>query len=412
MDFSLPAELIEFQELIREVTVDQVASLAEEVDKTGEYPQAVFEVCREVGLLGLCIPAEQGGSGAGVLGLALAIEEVAKVSVASAMVLELARCTAGPIMIAGTSQQKERYLTGIADGSRRAAVALYEAESGFDVVGMLTCAVGDPDGSGGWVLDGTKCSVAGVAQADWFVVFAKTDEAASRARDSVSAFVVERSWEGVAVGRLEERAGIRGMDSGELVLTGVRVPAGCVLGDVGAGLRLAMLGLNLASPLAAARALGLAEAALMCVVESVSEHQAPEEPAGEAAPAVPSAVGPPPEAGWRGDPGLRSEVATLAADIEAVRLLAYRAAWMVDVGQVDRQWSAHLALPNRHAAGLAARATALAVKVVGDSAACPAERWARDARQLALPSGSSEEYAELIADGVYSHKLWWGGLEL
>lgn len=402
MDFALPSELIEFQELIREVTADQIASLAEEVDKTGEYPQAAFEVFREVGLLGLCIPAEQGGSGAGVLGLVLAVEEVAKVSVAAAMVLELARFSAGPVMISGTSQQKERYLTGIADGTKRGAIGLYEQVSGFDVMGMATCAVRDPDGSGDWTINGTKCSVAGVSQADWFVVFAKTDDAASRARDSVSAFVVERTWEGVALGQLEDRAGIRGMDSGELLLNGVRVPADCVLGDVGAGLRLAMLGLNLASPLDAAQALGLAEASLMCVMESFSDPESSED-AGSSGD---------PSSAWHGDPDLRREVATLAADIEAVRLLTYRAAWMVDVGQVDRKWSAQLALANRHAAEVAGRATALTAKVVGDSEGCPAERWVRDAAQLSLPEGSDEEYVELIAEGVFSRKLWWGGLEL
>lgn len=405
MDFALPAELIEFQELIREVTADRVAALAEEVDRTGEYPQAVFEVFGEVGLLGLCIPAEQGGSGAGVLGLALAVEEVAKVSVAGAMVLELARLAAGPVMISGSPQQKEQYLTGIADGSRRAALALYEEQCSFDLPAMATCARREPGGAGDWVLSGSKCSVAGVSQADWFVVFAKTDDAASRARDSVSAFLVERSWEGVDLGPIEDRAGIRGIDSGELVLDQVRVPGGCVLGDVGSGLRLAMLGLNLENPLAAARAVGLAEAALMCVVESLGEQDEPELAARDGG----AAAGSPVE---RSDAGVCQEVAALAADIEAVRLLAYRAAWMVDVGQVDRQWSAQLALANRRAPELAARATALAAKMATGSDSSPVERWARDAAQLALPAGSFERFGELIADGVFSRKLWWGGLEL
>ncbi|MGH9070288.1 MAG: acyl-CoA dehydrogenase family protein [Acidimicrobiales bacterium] len=399
MDFTLPAELVEFQELIREVAADQVACLAEEVDRTGSYPEAVFEIFRDVGLLGLCIPAEQGGSGAGLLGLALAIEEVAKVSLAAAMVLELARLSAGPVMSAGTSEQKQGYLAGIADGSQRGAVALYEQRCGFDVSGIRTTAERDPEGTGGWVLSGTKCSVAGVCQADWFAVFAKTDGAENRARDSVSAFLVERSLPGVSLGKLDDRTGIRGVDSGELVLDQVRVVGDCVLGDVGGGLRLAMLGLNLASPLAAARAVGLAEAALMAIVESFTEPEP-----GTAEPQLD-----PGGAGWDQHQNLRCEVASLAADVEAVRLLTYRAAWMVDVGQIDRQWSAQLALANHRAADLAVAATALAAKVARGPSV---ERWVRDAVALTLPAGSAQECLELIAQGVYTRKLWWGGLEL
>jgi alkylation response protein AidB-like acyl-CoA dehydrogenase len=376
MDFSLPAELIEFQELIRQVATDQIAPRAAEVDETGEYPQDLFEVFRDVGLLGLCIPAEHGGSGAGLLGLALALEELSKVSVAAAVILELPRTSAGAlIMAAGASELRERYLPGIAEGSQRAAVALAEPGGG-DVLGIATVAQRE---SGGWVLSGTKSSVLGAAQADWFVVFVKTDEPASRARGSVSAFVVDARLEGVSLGRPASRDGVRGIDAVELVLDGVHVAPECVIGAVGGGLRLATLVANVGGPLAAARAMGLAQGALMLAVETVG------------------AVAP---------DGLRREIALLAADVEAVRLLALRAAWMIDVGQSDRQWSAHLALANCHAAEVATRAADLAAAV---GAVGPVERWVRDARQLLQDQG---ERLGAIADGVLAHELWWGGLEL
>ncbi len=376
MDFSLPSELIEFQELIRQVATDQIAPRAAEVDETGEYPQDFFEVFRDVGLLGLCIPAEHGGSGAGLLGLALALEELSKVSVAAAVILELPRTSAGALILAaGASELRERYLPGMADGSQRAAVALAEV-GGSDVLGITTAARRD---SGTWVLSGTKCSVLGAAQADWLVVFAKTDEPESRARGSVSAFVVDAGLKGVSLGRPASRDGVRGIDAVEVMLDGVRVAPECVIGAVGGGLRLATLVANVGGPLAAARAVGLAQGALMLAVETVGAM-------------VPD--------------GLRREVAMLAADVEAVRLLALRAAWMIDVGQSDRQWSAHLALANCHAAEVAVRATDLAVAV---GAVGPVERWSRDARQLLQDQG---ECLGDIAEGVLAHELWWGGLEL
>ncbi|MGH9129771.1 MAG: acyl-CoA dehydrogenase family protein [Acidimicrobiales bacterium] len=403
MDFALPAELIEFQELIREVAVGQVGPRAEEVDKTGEYPQDYFEVFREVGLLGLCLPAEHGGSGAGLLGLWLALEELSKVSVAAAVVLELARTSAGPIMIAGTAQQRERYLPGIADGSQRAAIGLAEREAGDDVSCITTAAVPEPDG---WRLSGTKCSVLGAAQADWFVVFAKTDDPASRARDSVTAFVVEAGAQGVALGSVEPREGVRGVATVELALDGVLVPADCVIGAVGGGMRLAMLGANLGGPLAAARAVGLAEGALMCATEAL-QTTALQTTALQTTALQTTALQ------TTADDGLRREVARVAVDIEAVRLLSQRAAWMIDVGQNDRQWSAQLSLANRAAAELAVRATGLAAQVLGASPeGAPVGRWSRDAHQLGAEAGSQDACLERIAAGVIAHELWWGGLDL
>ncbi|MGH9074715.1 MAG: acyl-CoA dehydrogenase family protein, partial [Acidimicrobiales bacterium] len=157
MDFELPDELAELQGVVRRLTQDKVAPRAREIDETGEYPEDLFEVFRDAGLLGLCLPTEHGGSGAGILGLTIAIEEVAKASNSAALMLLLTRLPTGPIMIAGSDEQRRRYLPGIADGSQRAAFGLSEPQAGSDVMGMRTRAVPDPDRDGGWVLRGTKC---------------------------------------------------------------------------------------------------------------------------------------------------------------------------------------------------------------------------------------------------------------
>src|SRR5438105_1393542 len=202
MDFELPDELAELQSTVRRLAQDKVKPRAREIDDTGEYPQDLFELFRDADLLGLCIPTAHGGSGAGILGLTLAIEEVAKYSNTAALMLLLTRLPTGPVLIAGSEEQQRRYLPGIADGSLRAAFGLSEPQAGSDVMGMRTRAT--PAGAGGWVLNGTKCWMSGVAQADWYTVFAKTaDDPTSRKHDSISAFIVERAWDGVEVGALD-----------------------------------------------------------------------------------------------------------------------------------------------------------------------------------------------------------------
>ena len=158
----------------------------------------------------------------------------------------------------------------IATGEARAAFGLSEPQAGSDVMGMRTKA--RPDGDD-WILSGTKCWMSGVRQADWYCVFAKTGPADSRAHDSITAFIVEREWPGVDVGRVDRKMGVKGVDTGELVLDDVRVPAANVIGEVG-GFRLAMLGLNSMRPIVAARGIGLAEGALMYAVDYVKQRAA------------------------------------------------------------------------------------------------------------------------------------------
>src|ERR1700712_2346920 len=146
-----------------------------------------------------------GGSDAGVLGLTVAVEEVAKYSQAAALMLLLTRLPLGPILIAGSPELQRRYAPSIADGSRRAAFGLSEPQAGSDVMGMRTRAVPHPTEPGSWVLSGLKCWMSGVNEADWYLVFAKTGEPDTRGRAPITAFVVERSWEGVSVGRLDRK---------------------------------------------------------------------------------------------------------------------------------------------------------------------------------------------------------------
>ncbi|MBV8463586.1 MAG: acyl-CoA dehydrogenase family protein [Acidimicrobiales bacterium] len=380
------------QATVRRLAQDKVKPRAREIDSSGEYPLDLFEAFRDAELLGLCLPTEFGGSGAGILGLTLAIEEVAKYSNTAALMLLLTRLPVGPVLIAGNDEQKKRYLPGIAAGELRAGFGLSEPQAGSDVAGMRTRAVPDTGTGrpGGWVLNGTKCWMSGVQEADWYTVFAKTGEPASRDHGSITAFIVERGWDGVSVPRTDHKMGVRGVDTGELLLEDVHVPAENVIGEVG-GFRLAMLGLNAMRPIVAARGIGLAEGALMYATEYVKGREA--------------------FGGTISDfQGIRWEIAKTAVDIEAARLLTYRSAWLADQGKYTKEYVPFLSMAKYFATELAVRASGLAVQLLGAAGYMedhPTELWYRDARQLTIVEGTSQVQLDLIARGVLAHDLWW-----
>ncbi len=387
MRFDLPPELVELQTTVRKLAQEKVAPRAREIDRTEEYPQDLFDVFVGAGLTGLCIPEALGGSGAGIMGLTLAIEEVSKYSQAAALMLLLTRLPTGPLLIAGTEDQQRRYLAPLAEGKTRAAFGLSEVQAGSDVMGMRTRAVRDGDD---WVLTGTKCWMSGVRQADWYCVFAKTGPVESRAHDSITAFIVERSAPGVSVGGIDRKMGVRGVDTGELVLEGVRVPHENVIGDVG-GFRLAMLGLNSMRPIVAARGIGLAEGALMYAVDYVQQREAFGQTIADFQ-------------------GIQWKIAELAAEIEAARLLTYRAAWMADRGEFTREYVPFLSMAKYYATEVAVRVSGEALQMLGAAGYMedhPLELFYRDAKQLTIVEGTSQVQLGLIARGVLDHTLWW-----
>jgi alkylation response protein AidB-like acyl-CoA dehydrogenase len=387
MDFDLPPELAELQASVRKLAQERVAPRAREIDTSEEYPQDLFELFVDTGLTGLCIPEEYGGSGAGILGLAIAIEEVSKYSNAAALMLLLTRLPTGPLMIAGSEELKRKYLAPLATGEQRAAFGLSEPQAGSDVMGMRTKAVKD---GGDWVISGTKCWMSGVRQADWYCVFAKTAAADSRAHDSITAFVVERAWDGVTVGNVDKKMGVKGVDTGELLLDEVRVPAENVVGDIG-GFRLCMLGLNAMRPIVAARGIGLAEGALMYAVEYAKQREAFTKTIADFQ-------------------GIQWKIAELATEIEAARLLTYRAAWMADRGQFTKEYVPYLSMCKYYATELAVKVSNHALQMLGAAGYMqdhPMELYYRDAKQLTIVEGTSQVQLGLIARGVLDHDLWW-----
>src|SRR6266480_4855142 len=387
MDFALPDELLALQDTVRRLAQDKVRPRSREIDETNEYPEDLFDVFRDAGLLGLVIPEEYGGGGAGILGLTLAIEEVAKYSNTAALMLLLTRLPTDPVLIAGSEAQKQQYVRAVATGEQRAGFGLSEPQAGSDVVGMRTKAVRDGDD---WVLTGTKCWMSGVVQADWYCVFAKTGPADSRKHDDISCFIVERSWPGVSVGRTDDKMGVRGVDTGELILDEVRVPAGSVVGEVG-GFRLAMLGLNSMRPIVAARGIGLAEGALMYAVDYVKQRAAFGRTIADFQ-------------------GIQWKIDKLATEIEAARLLTYRAAALADDGKFTKEWVPYLSMSKYYATEVAVKASNVCLQLLGAAGYMkdhPLELYYRDAKQLTIVEGTSQIQLGLIARGVLDRDLWW-----
>src|SRR3984957_4637203 len=388
MDFQLSTEMFELQQSVRRLAQEKIKPRAREIDRTGDYPQDIFDEFKRADLLGLCIPEEYGGSGAGILGLTLAIEEVTKYSNVLGLMLLLTRLPTGPIMIAGNAEQKQEYLPGIARGETRAAFCLSEPGAGSDVAGMKTRATEDPEVENGFVLNGTKCWISGGMQADWFVVFAKVGDPTLRNHTNIWGFIVDSHAPGVTRPRVDKKMGVKGIDTTEIVFSDVKVAPRHVIGG---GFLLAMESLNAMRPIVAARGIGLAEGALMYATEYVKQREAFGKTIADFQ-------------------GIRWEIAKCATEIEAARLLTYRAASLSDQGKFSKEHVPMLSMAKYYASEVAVKASGLAVQLLGAAGYMhdhPVEQFYRDAKQLTIVEGTSQIQLDLIGRGVLHHDLWW-----
>jgi len=388
MNFELSGELRELQQSVRRLAQEKIQPRAREIDSSGAYPQDIFDEFKKADLLGLCIPEEYGGSGAGIMGLTLAIEEVTKYSNVLGLMLLLTRLPTGPIMIAGNEEQKLRYLPGIANGTKRSAFCLSESGAGSDVAGMKARATEDPEVEGGFFINGTKCWISGGMQADWFVVFAKIGDPALRHHTNIWGFIVDADTPGVSRPRVDKKMGVKGIDTAEIVFDNVRVGPRQVIGG---GFALAMESLNAMRPIVAARGIGLAEGALMYATNYVKERQAFGKTIAEFQ-------------------GIQWEIAKCATEIEAARFLTYRAAWLADQGKFTKEYVPMLSMAKYYASEVAVKASGLAVQLLGAAGYMedhPTEQYYRDARQLTIVEGTSQIQLGLIARGVLSGDMWW-----
>jgi alkylation response protein AidB-like acyl-CoA dehydrogenase len=386
MDFDLSPELEELRRTVRRMAQERIRPIAQELDEKEEYPEEIFRLFSDMGLMGLGIPEEYGGAGAGALGLVLAIEEVAKYCQSSALLLLLSRLPAAPILVAGSEEQKQEWVRGIAEGRLRGAFALSEVDAGSWVAGQRARAVRERDG---YRINARKVWMSGATVADFYAVFAKTDPEAGFG--GFSAFIVPRSTEGVSLGPIDRKMGVKAVPTAEVIFDDVWVPEENRIGEEGTGFRTAMLALNSMRPIVAARGLGLAEGALMYAVTYDKERKAFDALVADFQ-------------------GIRWIYADLATEIEAARLLTYRAAMLVDDGKYTKEYVPFLSMSKYYATELAVKTAGWAVQLLGAAGYMKdhiTELFYRDARQLTIVEGTTQIQKNLIGEGVVDGDLWW-----
>jgi len=385
MQFELTEEQRLIQETARRIARERIAPRAAEIDETEEYPHDIFAAFRDVGLLGLTLPQSYGGSGAGTLPLALAVEEVAKYCCASGLMLLLSALPTHPILIGGSEAQKQAWLPRSAGGEVKGAFCLTEPNAGSDASAIESRALRDGDD---YILNGEKVFISGGTVADFVVAFAKTDHV--EGPRAIAGFIVPTDSPGFSVARTDRKMGVKGVPTANIVFDNVRVPAENLLGEEeGRGFNHAMLTLNTCRPVVGARGVGLAEGALSYALEYARQRQAFGKPIAELQ-------------------AIQFMLADMAIEIEAARLLVYQGAWLVDQGQYKREQAALLSVAKAYATEVAVRVSSNAIQVLGAQGYMmdhPLERHYRDARQLMIVEGTSQIQRVVIARALLEREL-------
>jgi alkylation response protein AidB-like acyl-CoA dehydrogenase len=384
MEFQLTEEQRLIQETARRIAKERIAPRAAEIDESGEYPHDIFAAFKDVGLLGLTIPTEYAGSGAGTLPLALAVEEAAKYCCASGLMLLLSALPTHPILLGGTERQKHDWLTGSAKGDTKGAFCLTEPNAGSDASAIQSRAVRDGDD---YILNGEKVFISGGTVADFVVAFAKTQQDGAK---GIAGFIVPTSSPGFSVARTDRKMGVKGVPTANIVFDNVRVPRELLIGEEeGRGFNHAMLTLSTCRPVVGARGVGLAEGALTYALDYARQREAFGKPIADLQ-------------------AIQFMFADMAIQIEAARLLVYQGAWLVDQGKYQRENAALLSIAKTFATEVAVKVSSDALQVLGAQGYMmdhPLERHYRDARQLMIVEGTSQIQRVVVARALLEREL-------
>ena len=389
LDDTLSEELRLLRHTVRGVVRDVVAPRAWQIDQDREYPQDVFEAFRDQGLFALALPESDGGTGAGAMGLAIAVEEVARACAASAQMLILSALVTWPMRLFGTDDMRRNYVTAVGNGAKRGSFALTEPNASSDLGSMITRAEKvDAD----YVLNGEKDFISGSPQADFFIVFARID-AGQDVDSPMTAFLVDVPQPGVIFLRRDEGMGLKGMPHCDWSFDGCRTPESHMIGSIGQGAEVARLSMNAIQPLLAARGVGAAEEAIAFTRDYANTRRI--------------------YGGLLADlQTTQLHLADMIVTVEAARLLAYRAARMVDEGRFHGEAdAAYVNAAKLMATRAAVQATDRAMQAVGGHGYMevhPLERMYRDARHLSLYMGTSEVLSLRVARAVLDGALGYG----
>ena len=374
MDFSFTNEQQQLRRAVREFAEAEILPHVREWDEHSTFPADVVRKCGKMGLMGSIFPEEFGGAGYGYIEYALVVEELARVdpSVALIVAAHTSLCS-NHIYIAGTPEQRQKYLPKLASGEWLGSWSLTEPEAGSDAGGTRTTAVRDGDN---WVLNGSKTFTTNAHYAQLGVVMAATDK--SGGHHGISAFLVEAGTPGCHPGKKEDKLGMRASDTGEVILTDCRVGANALLGAAGEGFVDALRVLDGGRISIAALSLGIAQGAFDAALKYskqrkqfgrlISEFQA-----------------------------IQFKLADMATEIAAARLLVQRAAWLKDQG---RPVNAESAMAKLYASEIAVKAANEAVQIHGGygfTKDYPVEKFYRDVKLMTIGEGTSEIQKMVIA---------------
>ena len=374
MDFELSAEQLEMRRALRDFAQKEILPHAPEWDEKKTFPMKTIKALGELGFLGVVFPPEYGGAGLTYVDYALVIEELARAdaSVAITLSAHISLCS-NHIYEQGTEEQKKEFLTPLASGKWIGAWSLTEPEAGSDAGGTRTTAVLDGDQ---WVLNGSKTFTTNGSVADVAIAMAVTDK--SQGSHGISAFIVPRGTPGFRNGKKEDKLGHRASDTSEMVFENCRIPKKLLLGKEGEGFISALKVLDGGRIGIAALALGIAQASFECALAYSRQRKQFGKPISSFQ-------------------GIRWKLSDMATEIDAARLLMYRAASLKDRG---RRHTKEAAMAKLYASEVAVRAANEAVQVLGGYGYIkdyPAERYYRDAKLTTIGEGTSEIQRLVIA---------------
>lgn len=367
MEFSLSEEHKMIQDMARSYAQKEVAPAAAELDQKGEFPSRHLPKMAELGLLGMMVPTEWGGSGLDTVAYVLALEEISAACASTAVTMSVNNSLyCGPIAKFGTDAQKEAYLRPYATGQKLGAYALSEPGTGSDAANQQTTALKKGDR---YVLNGRKNFITNGPNADAMIVYAMTDK--EKRHKGISAFIVEKTFPGFAVGKVEKKLGICASSTSEIVLDNCEVPAANLLGKEGEGFTIAMNTLDSGRIGIGTQALGIGRAAFEAALKYSTEREAFGKKIYEFG-------------------AIQNFIADMGTQVDAARLLVHRAAWLKDQG---KPFGKQAAMAKLFASEAAMWVTTKAIQVHGGYGYIkdyPVERYFRDAKITEIYEGTSE----------------------
>ena len=379
MDLDLSPEHVQLRDTIRDFMTSEVAPVVDQHERERKFPVDIVKRLGEMGWLGIPIPEDEGGAGFDTLAYAIAVEEIGRVWGSLGLIVAAhTSLGCGPLHLAGTAEQKQRYLVPMASGKVLGAYGLTEPGAGSDAGGTRTTARFEdgPDG-GCWVIDGGKRFITNAGQAGTYIVTARTGTT-DKGDAEISAFIVTADTPGFSVGRLEEKMGLHASATGELLFDRAKVAAANMLGEVGGGFKMFLRILDGGRISIGALAVGLAQAALDASIPYARTREQFGRPIGSFQ-------------------GVAFMVADMATEIEAARQMVWRAAWLKDQG---RDYSLAAAQAKLFASEVSSRATNNGIQIHGGYGYVEeykVERFLRDAKLTEIGEGTSQVQRLVIA---------------